>query len=154
TYLRNGGASNLVSSLAFGYRLPVTCSWSLTPVVRFGSGGSLDLCTSGSFASVGATSNYNLKVGDSFLSVTNYASYISSVNLWLGGINFNYNLHNYTFKKGISFTTCNAFCLWGRQFNFSFFFEDSYFAREKFYIRHFDDIGTSVIINGLNPCLG
>lgn len=151
SYLRNGGASSLVGSLGIGFRLPVTCNWSVTPVARLGSGGTIDLCTAGAFAAIGATSNYNVKWGSSFFSLTNYASYISSVNLWIGGVNLNYHLHNYIFKNGLSFTTCNGYCLWGKEINGSISFADSYFAREKLYIRHFDEVGASLIVNDVLP---
>lgn len=59
TYLRNGGASSLVGSIGIGYHIPVINGWSLTPIVRFGAGGSLDLCTSGSFISGGLTNVFN-----------------------------------------------------------------------------------------------
>ncbi|WP_068467172.1 hypothetical protein [Candidatus Protochlamydia phocaeensis] len=53
TYLRNAGASSLVGSLGIGLRLPMGNGWSITPIVRFGSGGSLDLCTSGLLPQLG-----------------------------------------------------------------------------------------------------
>lgn len=59
TYLRNGGASSLVGSLGIGFRLHILNHWSLTPIVRCGGGGSLDLCTSGAFVSAGITSVFD-----------------------------------------------------------------------------------------------
>jgi hypothetical protein len=111
TYLRNGGASSIYSSLGVGLRIPVTCDWSLTPIIRLGAGGTLDLCTSGCFFSSGLTSTFNLKLNRYVFSLTNYAGYVTSVNLWLSGINFSYNLHNYIFKNGLSVTTCAGLLL-------------------------------------------
>ncbi len=45
TYLRNGGASSVISSVGVGLRYPITRCWALTPILRAGAGGTLDLCT-------------------------------------------------------------------------------------------------------------
>lgn len=153
TYLRNGGASSLVSSLGIGYRYPVFHAWSLTPIIRFGGGGTLDLCTAGAFVSAGITSVYNVKIRNFVFSLTNYGGYISSTNFWLTGVNFNYHLHNYVLKNGISLTTCDAFSLCGKGINLNVSFVDSYFGRERLFIRHYDEMGLTLLIDHLNPCL-
>ena len=136
-----------------GFRYPVTYNWSLTPIVRVGSGGSLDLCTAGAFFSTGLTSVFNYEIGDYVISLTDYASYITSINLWLTGVNFNYHLHNYIFKNGLSVTSCNAFSLCHRPVNVSLSFIDSCFTKDKLFIRHYDEIGISLIAQYVNPCL-
>lgn len=153
TYLRNGGASSFVSSLGVGYRFPVMEGWSMTPVLRIGGGGSLDLCTSAAFISAGVTSVFNYKITNYVFSLTNYVGSLSSTNLWLSGVNFNYRLKNYVFKNGLTWTTCNAFCLGGRPVNCSLSIVDSFFGRNQLYIRHYDEISFSFIINNLNPRL-
>lgn len=153
TYNRNGGASSLFLSLGTGLRIPFTANWSLTSVFRIGAGGTLDLCTSGNFISLGASSVYNYKISNYILSMTNYAGYTTSTNLWLTGVNFNYHLHNYIFKNGLSLTTCEGFTFFGRAVNFSLSFVDSYFARERLYIKHYDEVGINLITNYLNPLL-
>jgi hypothetical protein len=153
TYNRNGGASSLYGSLGLGLRLPVTDYWSLTPIVRMGAGGSLDLCTAGFFVSTGITSVFNYKICDYLLSMTNYAGYLTSTNLWLTGINFNYDLHNYLFKNGVSLTSCDGATLCGYPLNLSLSFIDSYFAKDRLYINHYDEVGISLISSGINPCI-
>lgn len=151
TYLRNGGASSLVGSLGLGLRVPIIHNWSLTSIVRMGAGGSLDLCTAGCFASVGLTSVYDYKISNFVLSLTNYAGYFTSTNLWLTGINFNYHLHNYIFKNGLSLTTCKGVIVCNRTINFSLSFADSCFTRDRLFIRHYDEIAVSLITNDLIP---
>ncbi len=153
TYLRNGGASSIVSSFGFGFRIPITCDWSLTPIVRGGAGGSLDLCTAGSFISTGVTSVFNLKWREFVFSLTDYAGYISSTNLWLTGINFNYHLHNWIFKNGFSLTSCEGVTFCNRPLNFSFSFIDSCFTQDRLFIEHYDEVGVSLIATNINPCL-
>lgn len=153
TFVDNGGAYSVYGSLGFGFRYPVTKNWSVTPVVRFGFGGTLDLCTSGAFLSTGLTSVFSYKIKDFVASMTNYAAYVTSTNLWLSGINFNYHLQNYVFKNGLSLTSCDAWCVLNRPVNFSVTFIDTYYAREKLFIRHFDEVGVFMIANGINPCL-
>lgn len=151
TYLRNGGSSSLVGSLGLGLRVPILHNWSITPIVRFGSGGTLDLCTAGCFASAGLTSVYNYKIRDFILSMTNYAGYFTTTNFWLTGVNFTYHLHNYIFKNGLSLTTCKGFTFCNRPINFSLSFEDSCFAKDRLFIKHYDEIGVSIISNYLIP---
>lgn len=153
TYIRNGGASSLVGSLGVGLRYPVNHNWSLTPTVRYGSGGTLDMCTSGSFLLTGLNSVYNLKVGDFVFSLTDYAGYSTSINLWLTGVNFNYHLHNWIFKNGLSVTSCADFILFKRPLHFSAFFIDSCFSRDHLYIKHYDEIGCSIFTSHILPCL-
>lgn len=153
SYYRNGGASSVFGSIGLGLRVPMTHHWSFTSILRAGSGGSLDLCTSGSFASAGLMSVYNYKIKEFVLTMTNYAGYITSTNFWLTGINFNYHLHNYIFKNGLSLTSCQGVIVCGRTLNFGISFIDSYFAKDRLYIKHYDEIGVTLITTGLNSCL-
>lgn len=153
TYNRNGGASSVFGSVGIGLQYPVTMNWSLTPLFRMGAGGSLDLCTAGSFASFGLASIYRYKLGDFVLTLTNYADCMTSVNFWLSGIDFNYHLSNGIFKNGLSFTSCNGYVFCNRALNFSLSIEDSYFTGHRLYIQHYDEVNFSLIINDLNPCL-
>lgn len=153
TYLRNGGASSIVGSLGMGLRVPLIHDWSLTPIVRFGSGGSLDLCTSGNFASAGLTSVFNYPVSDYVVSLTNYAGYITSVNFWLTGINFNYRLQKGIFKNGLSVSTCKGFTVLNRPLNFRLGFEDTYITGGGLFIKHYDQVQIAMFTTGINPCL-
>lgn len=154
SYLRNGGASSVVGSVGMGVRVPVCSYWSLTPVARVGTGGSLDLCTSGNFASLGLVSVLNGHISNYLLSMTNYAGYVTSANFWLTGINFNYRLQNYVFKNGLSLTSCEGYCVKDVPLYFSLNFEDSYFTKgNRLFMNHFDEVGFSVFTRGVNPCL-
>lgn len=152
-YLRNGGASSVIGSLGIGWSIPITSNWSLTSVARLGSGGSLDLCTSGSFVSIGAVSSFHYKLSNYVLSMNNYAGYVSSTNLWLTGVNFNYHLHNTVFKNGISIFSCDGFMLCDRAFHFGAEIKDTYFAGSRLFIRHYDEFALNVTTTHLNRCL-
>lgn len=152
-YNRNGGASSIFLSLGFGARLPITNSWSITGIARMGSGGSLDLCTSGNFVGTGLTSVYNLKFYDYVASMTNYAGYLNSTNLWLTGINFNYHLKSFVYKNGLSIVDCKGFCIWDRTFHLKAEIKDTYFANGRLFINHYDEASVSLIVEGVNKCL-
>ncbi len=153
TYLRNGGASSIVGSLGMGLRLPIMQDWSLTSVLRFGSGGTLDLCTSGNFASAGVVSQFNYPICDYVLTLTNYAGYITSVNFWLSGINFNYHMQKGIFNNGLAVSTCSGFMFLNRPLNFRLGFEDTYISGGGLFINHFDQIEVAMYATGINPCL-
>lgn len=151
TYNRNGGASSVFGSLGAGVRIPVTYNWSLTPAVRWGMGGSLDLACAGSFVSAGLISLYNYKLCDYVLSLTNYVGYSTSIKFKMTGINFNYHLHNTIYKNGLSLTSCKGFAICRRPINFKISVEDSYFAGDRLFIRHFDEVSLALITTNLNP---
>lgn len=152
TYHRNGGASSLLGSLGIGVRVPLSPNWSLTPILRGGASGSLDLACGGSFVSGGLTSAYDYKIGP-VLSLTNYVGYFSSTNLFLTGVNFNYHLKNVVFKNGLSLTSCKGFSLCDRSFNFKIAAEDTYFAGDRLFMKHYDEISVALITTHLNPYL-
>ena len=136
-----------------GWRCQITPRWSLTSVLRGGAGGSLDLCTAGSFVSFGLTSAFNYPISSFVLTMTNYGGYFTSTNLWMTGINFNYHLHNYVIKNGLSVVSCQGVVVCNRQFQYGLSLEDTYFFRDHLFLSHYDEIGVSVLTTGLNPCL-
>lgn len=148
-----GGAYSAASSVGVGFRLPITHSWSLTPTLRYGAGGSVDLDTAGDFVATGLTSVYNLRLFNFVLSLMDSIGYYTTTNLWLGGINFNYRLHNTIFKNGLFLTSCKGVCFCGREVHFSTWWIDSYFAEDKLFIKHYDEIGFSFITTHILPCL-
>ena len=151
TYFRNGGASSIHASLGAGLRVPLIDTWTVTPILRLGTGGSLDLCTAGNFFSVGATSEIHGKFQDWVFSMTNYAGYFTAVNFWMTGINFDYHLQNFTFKNGFSINSCSGFTLCNRPFNVGFSFVDTVFTKKHLYIRHYDEVGAFLIANEVLP---
>lgn len=153
TYYRNGGASSLTGSIGLSVRLPVTSAWSLTSMCRGGTGGSLDLCTSGNFISAAILSIYNTQVEDYAWSLINYVGYFSSTNLWLGGVNFNYRLQNYVIKNGVSLTSCTPINFCGLPVHFNLFFTDTYFTKNYLYIKRYEEIGGTLIVSKFNPYL-
>lgn len=154
TYIKNGGASSVFGSLGIGFRFPIGTHWSLTPTVRGGGGGSLDLACSGSFVSAGLVSVYNYKLCDTLFSLTNYAGYITSTNLWLTGVNFNYHLQDYVFKNGLTITSCKGFTFCGKEVHFKVAIEDTCFTGERLFIRHFDEVSLALITTRINPWVG
>lgn len=153
SYLRNGGASSIAASIGTGIRVPIFSNWSVTGIVRFGTGGTMDLCTSGNFFSTGLLSQYNWNLGKVVLGISNYAGYFTSTNFWLTGLNFNYHIQTYAIKNGLSLTSCEWLSLCNRPLNWNVSVVDTYFTKGGLFIRHYDEIGVNLIGNGINPCL-
>jgi hypothetical protein len=153
TYNRNGGASSLSGSVGTALRCPVNSRWSLSPVLRAGSGLSLDLATGTLFCSGGVTSVFDFKVLGGVFSLINYVGYITSAPLWTTGINWCYHIQNTIFKNGFVFSTCQGIPFCGRILNASLSFEDTAFTGSRLYIMHYDEVGISLNLTGVNPFL-
>jgi hypothetical protein len=151
TYFRNGGASSVSASVGVGVRVPVLGEWSLTPILRLGTGGTLDLCTSGNFVSTGVTSEIHGKWGNWVISMTNYIGYAASANFWLTGINFDYHLQSFTYKNGVWINSCKGFTVCNRPFNVGISFVDTAFTKRHLFIRHYDEVGISLITTNVLP---
>ncbi len=150
TFLDNGSAWSVDGSVALGVRIPVVYTWTLTPEVRWGLGGSLSLATLGSFIDAGLNSNINIPISDFVLGITNFAGYYGTIPLTWGGIRFDYDLSNVILKNGIHLTTCRELCICNIPFNFDFAITDSLFLGDKLYIEHYDEVSFFVICNHLN----
>jgi len=150
TFLYNDGAWSTDGSLGMGFRIPIVYTWTLTPTGRVGLGGSLSLATLGSFVSGGLLSNINIPMWNFVLSVADYGGYFATIPLTWGGIRFNYNLHNWVIKNGIAMTTCNELNICGIPFNFSINFTDTLYRGDTLFIKHYDEVGFSIIANCLS----
>lgn len=153
TYFRNGGASSMFASLGMGLRIPVRENWSITPILRLGTGGTLDLCTAGNFVSTGLTSEIHGCWNGWVVSMTNYVAYESTANFWLTGLNFNYKLQNYTFKNGLWINSCEGFSLCNRKIHLAVSFVDTIFSKKDLYISHYDEVGLWLITNEVLPAM-
>jgi hypothetical protein len=147
------GAYSLAGSLGFGLRIPITHEWSITPTLRGGLGGSVDLIGTGTFVSTGLVSNYNFAFYHHVLSITNQASYFTSTPFHLGSINCDYHLHNFVFKNGFALTFCQGVEFCCRTYNYKVTFIDSAFAGDHLYIEHYDEVGISLVTHSINPCI-
>lgn len=148
-YQNNGGASSMQGSFGLGFQRPLTDRWSVTAVSRAGCGGSLDLCTGGTLVSFSLVSEYAFSISKYELAMINCIGYSTSINFWLTGINFSYNLHNIVSRNGIRLSSCEEFSLLGCPFNFSLGFADNYFAKDRLYIKHFDELSCSFTVDDL-----
>lgn len=153
TLLVNDGAYSIFGSLGFGWRIPVTANWSLTPIFRVGTGESIDLSTGGAFVSPGITSNYNYKWSDYVFSITNFIGYNASTPLHWGGVNFDYHLYNTIYKNGITVASCRGFKICRRPINVNLTFVDTAFTGSDLFINHFDEVGIGLFVTGVNPCV-
>lgn len=154
TVFEVGGATSVFGSIGTGLRVPTFSEyWTLTPTLRVGFGGTLDMCTAGTFISPGLVSNIDYPIWDHVLSMTNYVGYFHSLNFWLCGVNFNYRLKNWVFKNGLAFTSCEWLEFCGRPLNYNITFADTAYAGNKQFIEHWDEIGLNLIINNVNPWL-
>jgi hypothetical protein len=153
TFNKYDGAYSLSQSLGLGYRMPLTCHWSVTPTLRLGFGGSIDLATAGAFAATGIVSNFNYPIWNHVFSLTNQVTYFASLPLHLGDINYDYHLYNFVFKNGFSLVSCCGFELCGRTINYGLTFVDTDFEGDTLFIEHYDEVGVFLYTSGVNRCI-
>ena len=144
------GAWSFSGSFGLGFRFPINYYWSLTPVVRLGSGGSVDLISGANLLSSGLVSNFNYPIWNHVLTMTNDVTYYTSIPLNLGSINYDYHLHNFVFKNGLALTSCEGFDFCNRMINYKVTFIDSAFDGIPLYMEHYDEVGFYLITSYLN----
>jgi hypothetical protein len=142
TYAETEGSVSYAGSIGAGLRLPVTDTWALTPSVRAGGVGSLDLGSAAALYSASVTSAYSPTVSDQFsVTIGNMISYIRSVPLNVGDYNLDYNLTNYVFRNGLTVSQPLGLDLLGEPLTASVFIADTRFAGDALYVKSYQEVG-------------
>jgi len=104
TYIDTDGGASYNLQLGIGYQFPLTRggAWSLTPMLRGGAVGSIDLGAAAILYSGGLTSNLRWKIGQATFSIGNSLQRFQSQKIDAGDYEIDYDLTNHVVRNGIN----------------------------------------------------
>lgn len=155
TIADTSGAQSYSGSFGVGYRfavpvtLPERWQWSLTPALRFGGVGSIDLGAVGGLWSGSVTSSLTAPLRDGMnLTLGNMVSLLRTVPVNYGGYNTSYELQNTMYRNGLILNQrLGEFR--GREISGSLFAIDTRFAGDALYVSSYQEYG--VYLNAGQP---
>jgi len=104
TYIDTDGGASYNLQIGIGYQFPLTRSgaWSLTPMLRGGAVGSIDLGAAAILYGGGLTSNVRWNIGRVKFSIGNSLQRFQSQKIDAGDYEIDYDLVNYVTRNGIN----------------------------------------------------
>lgn len=103
TYCNVEGSKGYSTSLGLGLRYPILENWTITPAVRAGAVGSVDMGSAAILYSASLVSNLNIYVGDFIFTLGNMATYFKSESIDADDYSVDYDLQNTMTKNGVGF---------------------------------------------------
>lgn len=137
------GSKSYGASLGIGYRHPVNDDWSLTPAIRAGGVGSVDLGSAALVYSGSLTSNYNLYWDDIKISIGNMVGYYKTTSVDAGDFEVDYDLTNTMFKNGVGFEGPVNYTIFGNPTSWQFSVAHTLFTGDSLYVDSYFDIAAS-----------
>jgi hypothetical protein len=101
-WVRSGGADSVSGSLGLGVRVPLTDWWSLTPGVRAGVAGSIDMGAAALVFSGSLTSDIRWNWGGWHFGLGNMAGVYRTTGVSVGKYDIDYDLTNVLLRNGVS----------------------------------------------------
>ncbi len=101
-YISVGGSEAYGTALGASLRVPLTDSWSLTPGLRVGATGSIDMASAAVVYAGTLTSNYRIPFRLFELNIANMVGTVNTVSIEAGDYEIDYDLRNTVFKNGFS----------------------------------------------------
>lgn len=144
TYVDTEGAATYAGSLGVGFRIPVLPSWSVTPTVRTGATGSVDLGSLAAVYSGSLVSDVGFDVGSMRLSIGNSVTYLQTIgDLEVAGYTFDYDLSNIVFRNGIELEGSLGREAFGLPATWQVSAANTHFTGDKVYIENYTDLAFS-----------
>ena len=143
SYSSTEGGKSYGASLGIGYRHPISDDWSLTPSIRAGAVGSVDLGSAAIVYSGSLTSNYNLYWDDIKISIGNMGGYYKTTSVDAGDFSVDYDLTNGMFKNGVGFEGPVNFTIFGNPTSWQFSVAHTFFTGDALYVDSYFDFAFS-----------
>jgi hypothetical protein len=147
TFSSTDAAQSYSGSFGLGVRLPInlgqpdTLAWSLTPMLRGGGVGSLDIGAVGGIWSVSLTSSLQWQARPGTrLVLGNMASRLQTLPVNVGGYNVSYELTNYMYRNGVV-ATQDIGTWFNRNVQATVFAVDTRFTGDELYIKSYQEYG-------------
>ncbi len=131
---------------AFGgtFRYPISDDWSLTPAIRSGAVGSIDLGSAAILYSGSLTSNYNLYWDELKVSIGNMAAQFESIAIDAGDYSIDYDLSNTMIKNGVGVEGPLSFTIFGKTTSWQFDVAHTAFFGDPLYVDSYVDVSMSL----------
>jgi hypothetical protein len=147
TLLDTAGGQSYSGSVGIGARIPLRLGlpdwmrWSLTPMLRTGVAGSIDLGAAGGIWSLSVTSNLDFRLGERWsLTVGNMASRLETLPISYQDYSVSYELQNYMFRNGLVVHR-DLGEVFGRRATLSGFAVDTRFTGDALYVNNYQEYG-------------
>lgn len=144
TYVNTQGDASYYGSLGVSLRAPVLRHWYLTPSIRVGAAGSLDLGAAAFEYAAGLASRYDIYFHDLMITIGNGVSVVHTTDLSVGNVHVNYDLSNQLWNNGVQVVGSLPLHLFGDSTSWQAFVVDTYVTGSKVYVDHYDQIGFTV----------
>lgn len=152
TYVQAEDTDSFAGSLGLGLRLPLYDNWTLTPSIRGGVVGSLDLGSAAALGGVSLVSNYRFSYEEFNFGIGNSIAYIQTFPLDIDGVEFDYDLQNVVVRNGISVSGPLGFKVLGQDATWEGSVVNTQFFGDDLYAENVTDIaisfGTVQSLNG------
>jgi hypothetical protein len=144
TYVNTQGAASYFASFGAALRIPLLTNWYLTPSVRGGGAGSLDLGAAAVEYSGGLASRYDIYFRDLMITIGNGVDLVKTSVLSVGNVHVNYDLTNELWNNGVQVESSLPFTMFGDPTSVQAYLVDTYVSGSKVYISHYDEVGFTV----------
>jgi len=146
TYSDTNDAESISAALGVGMRVPITTRWNLTPSVRAGVAGSVDLGSLATMYAANIASQYRFGWGGTEVTIGNMLSYISTAgdSQSVDDYEINYDLQNTVSRNGIGFSGPLDYKLFGLPTTWEFDIVNTQIFGDDVYIDNYTDIALSV----------
>jgi hypothetical protein len=143
TYIDTDGAQSFHGSLGVGLRIPVTDDWSVTPAVRAGAVGSIDMAAAAVVYGGSVTSNYNLYYDDLKFSIGNSVGMLKTTSVSVEDYEIAYELLNQMTRNGVGVEGPLDYTLFGKPTSWQASAAYTQFFGDELYVDGYADFAVS-----------
>jgi len=144
TYTDTEGGKTLDGSFGVAFRTTVLEGWTLTPGIRVGGVGSVDLASAAVVLSGSLTSNYNVDVGGVRVSIGNHVAYFDTQSISIADYDVDYDLQNAMLKNGVGVTGDLGYRLRGKPLVWAANVAHTQFLGDELFIESYLDLSASI----------
>ena len=153
TFVSTEGAQSYAGSLGVGVRLPILDNWFVTPALRFGGTGSVEVGGASMLYSGSVTSNYEFNLAGIDFSLGNGVTGLQTVPISFNGYEADYDLTNFVFRNGLGASGDTGFTLFSEPVTWEAAVVNTQFIGDALFVENATDIsvsfGTEASENGL-----
>ncbi len=140
TYLDYSGPKAYTGSLGVSYRHPINDDWSLTPGVRAGAIGSVDMGSAGVLYSASIKSDYNIYHNDLKINIGNLLGVYKSSSIDAGDFEVDYDLSNHITRNGVSLEGATDKKMFGKPTSWQAAVTHSYVMGDEVFVDSYFDL--------------